>query len=88
MSRRAAKLDEHAVMYDCFLCRCNFQFGPHIYSGKPIRAWGGIMVCKTCLDANADGIVPTTYPHLEAHLKNLGVVSPTNEQGWISIPLR
>jgi hypothetical protein len=63
------------IMYDCFLCRGSFQFGPHLYRGQPITPWG-IMVCLTCFDGNHDGIVPATYPHLIAHLRDKGI-TPT-----------
>jgi len=74
------------VMYDCFLCKRPFQFGPHIYQGKPVKAWGGIMVCESCLEGNRDGIVPGTYPHLTEHLKARGTPIAFNTKGWIEWP--
>jgi|WetSurMetagenome_2_1015567.scaffolds.fasta_scaffold524009_1 hypothetical protein len=88
MRRHAEKFDEHAVICKCFLCRSDFQFGPHAYRGRPIPAWGGIMVCDGCESANWDGIVPTTYPHLKAHLQQIGVTPVMNENGWLPIPQR
>ena len=72
-------------MYDCFLCRRQFQFGPHRYAGKPIKPWD-VMVCETCLKGNWDGIVPTTYPHLVEHLKSRGMPVTLNANGWIDWP--
>jgi hypothetical protein len=77
--------DEYEHMVTCFLCRSEFQFGPHRYAGKPIKAWD-MMVCEGCLSANWDGIVPRTYPHLVAHLKARSIALTTNANGWIDWP--
>lgn len=69
----------------CFLCRQSFQFGGHIYDGKPVNAWK-IIVCDICLKGNHDGIVPGTYPHLKSHLETLGVKPVINAKGWIEWP--
>jgi hypothetical protein len=82
---KCSEHDEHKVMYNCFLCRSSFQFGPHRYDGKPVNAWG-IVVCLRCKSANWDGIVPTTYPHLIAHLNEKRIEPEINVKGWICWP--
>lgn len=78
-------MNEPKIMYECFLCRSQFQFGPHAYRGKPINAWD-MVVCDTCYKANWDGIVPLTYPHLIARLKSRGIGISLNRKGWIDWP--
>ena len=77
--------EEFRVMCECFLCKNKFQFGPHAYDGRWIRAWE-IMVCRICWDGNHDGIVPNTYPHLLEHLGEHRVEVRRNESGWIPWP--
>lgn len=84
---RDRTLDE-AFMQTCFLCRRRFQHGMHVYDGRPIHAWGGVMVCTTCCDANWDGVVPSSYPHLIQHLRSIGVEPNLNEEGFIVMPDR
>ena len=74
-------------MYECFLCKQSFQFGPHIYDGKRIPGWD-VMVCRGCYAANWDGIVPSTYPHLIPYLESRGASVALNEKGWIPWPVR
>ena len=50
--------EDQKFFYDCDLCTRPFQFGPHIYNGRPIPTWGGVMVCSQCERMNWDGIVP------------------------------
>ena len=77
---------EFKHMETCFLCGSQFQFGPHLYDGKYFREWD-IIVCSGCESANSDGIVPTTYPHLTAHLKARGTQVRVNSNGWIAWPI-
>lgn len=70
---------------ECFLCRRNFQFGPHVYDGKPVKSWN-IMVCNRCLRANWDGIVIEGHPRLAAHLEGLGIKIERNAKGWVNWP--
>jgi hypothetical protein len=76
---------EPKIMVDCFLCEREFQFGPHVYDGEPIPAWG-INVCRTCRDSNWDGLVPALHPRLIEHLKAQGIEIDLNEKGWINWP--
>jgi hypothetical protein len=72
-------------METCFLCRDEFQFGPHVYGGKWIRAWG-TSVCGGCVSGSHDGMVPRTVPHLLDHLKARAIEPQYNASGWISWP--
>jgi hypothetical protein len=76
---------EPKVFCECFLCKREFRFGPHIYDGKNIPNWG-IMICLGCLNGNWDGIVPDRYPHLIEHLKSQKISIQLNAKGWIDIP--
>lgn len=73
------------ILYDCFLCRRPFQFGPHVYKGKPIPEWE-IEICDTCLRSNWDGLVPGAHPRLIEHFKAKGITPKLNASGWIVIP--
>ncbi len=78
---------EPKFMYDCFLCQRPFQFGRHLYAGRPIRQWD-IIACDICLSSNWDGLVPSQHPRLIEHLNARGVPIQLNEQGWLPIPPR
>lgn len=82
---RKAQYTEPAFIERCFLCQTPFQYGPHIYSGRPVKAWD-VMACNRCLDANWDGIVPSRHPRLIAHLEERGVEIRLNAKGWIDWP--
>jgi len=69
----------------CFLCRRAFAFGGGRYDGRPIQFWK-MMVCDHCYDANHDGIVPATYPHLIEHFREIGIVPTLNIRGFIEWP--
>lgn len=75
---------EPKIMYDCFICERAFQFGPHVYDGKPVQAWGGVMICRRCRDSNWDGIVPR--PELTKKFQEKGIAVEYNAKGWIPIP--
>ena len=77
--------DGGPIYYDCFLCERPFQFGPHLYRGRLVRAWD-IMVCDSCVRGNWDGVVPSMRPHLVPYLESKGVEGLFNEKGWINIP--
>lgn len=81
-------LSDPKFFYDCDLCRTPFQFGPHIYAGRPIPKWGKVMICSRCESSNWDGIVPQSHPHFMALLEQRGVVVTLNESGWLDIPPR
>ncbi len=76
---------EPKYICECFLCKRRFQFGPQVYDGKRIPSWN-VMVCRNCYDANWDGIVPETHPHLIPYLQSRGGRVALNEHGWISWP--
>jgi hypothetical protein len=78
-------MPEFKHMCACFLCKREFQFGPHRYDGRRIPTWD-IMVCDTCYQGNHDGIVPNTYPHLPEYLRSLAITIQTNDKGWIPFP--
>jgi hypothetical protein len=77
--------DDGKTFYDCFLCKRPFQFGPHVYKGRHIAAWG-IQLCEVCLRSNWDGIVLEGHPQLEQHLKDKGIPIRLNGRGWLDIP--
>jgi hypothetical protein len=87
MAHRRPTNDKPKFMYDCLLCGTPFQFGPHRYDGKPVKAWD-MMVCNGRISANYDGVVPTNHPHLIAHLEARGVKITLNAEGWIDWPNR
>ena len=73
--------------YDCFLCNRPFQFGPHVYDGRPVRQWD-ILMCNRCLRGNWDGIVLEGHPKLQQHLAAKGLQVRLNASGWLDIPPR
>ena len=72
--------------YPCCVCEVPFQFGPHIYAGRKIPNWHGLMICHECDHANHDGVVPDTHPHLIPRIESLGITVILNENGWIVVP--
>jgi hypothetical protein len=82
---RGKSSDDFKLFYDCFLCQEPFQYGPHVYMGQPVKAWD-IIVCRSCIRGNQDGIVPSTYPHLDAHLEARGAFKRNEKIGWIDWP--
>jgi hypothetical protein len=80
------RMEGEKTLVKCFLCRREVQFGPHVYNGKTIPPWD-IFVCDTCYQANWDGIVPGTFPHLIAHLKSKSIEIRPNKRGWIDWPV-
>ena len=70
--------------YDCCVCKEPFQFGPHVYAGRLIPGWFGLMICRECDHANHDGIVPD--PHLVRRLESVGIKITLNENRWIVVP--
>jgi hypothetical protein len=72
--------------YDCCVCEEPFQFGPHVYAGRLIPGWHGLMICRKCDHANHDGIVPGTYPNLMPRREVLGVKISLNKNGCIVVP--
>ena len=79
--------DEPKFMYDCDLCSRPFQFGPHVYQGRPIKTWD-IMACGICTSQNWDGLVPERHHRLMAHLKERGIEVRLNDEGRLPIPAR
>jgi hypothetical protein len=61
-----------------------FKFGPHVYEGRPVQAWGKEMICNRCKDSNWDGIVPT--PALLSKFEEKGLKVDYNAKGFIIIP--
>lgn len=78
--------DDWKVMYDCFLCEQPFQYGPHVYLGRPVKPWGDMMVCRGCIRGNHDGIVAATHPHLVEYLTARKIAIKYNKAGWIEWP--
>ena len=81
-------MSKPAFHYDCDLCGQSFQFGPHIYRGRPIPSWSKVMICSMCEDSNWDGIVPQSHPRFMALLAEQGVTFQLNDDGWLTIPPR
>jgi hypothetical protein len=79
------KMDGDKIMYDCILCGLPFQFGPHVYKGRHIKAWDA-EICDGCIAANWDGIMVENHPNLVEHLKAKGVQIALNPMGWLNIP--
>ena len=71
--------------YECLLCGGTVLMGGGIWEGVPVNAWE-LVVCDTCKAANHDGIMPGTYPQLEAHLKAKGITPSRNERGFYNWP--
>ena len=44
------------------------------------------MVCNARREANHDGIVPETYPHLISELEAQGIKVAFNKAGFLPIP--
>ena len=77
--------NKHKTLIDCFLCRRPFQMGPHRYAEPWTRMWE-TSVCNTCYNSEWDGIVPGSYPNLDAHLAERGLGPAQNAKGWIPWP--
>jgi len=73
------------IMYECFLCKRPFQFGPRIYNGRRIPQWD-MMVCDRCYTGNWDGIVHEKHRDLIFHLKSRGMEMKLNAKGRIDWP--
>jgi hypothetical protein len=73
-----------AFLMNCFLCGSRFQFGPHIYDGRP--QWEDVMVCIPCIRGNWDGVVLASHPRLGEHLKAKGIPIKLNAKGWLDLP--
>jgi hypothetical protein len=78
-------MSEIPYTVECFLCKKSFQFGPHIYHGRKIPAWG-MIVCTGCYTENWDGIVPEVQTHLIPYLRLKGIEVKPNQQGRIDWP--
>ncbi|MCL1127986.1 hypothetical protein [Shewanella surugensis] len=77
-------MSNEKFMYNCFLCRDSFQFGPGLYDGKTIPLYGGITVCMGCYKWNWDGWNPEHEDKLISHLNEKGLPIPErNEKGWL-----
>jgi hypothetical protein len=72
--------------YQCLCCLGKFECGGSSWPISPVRAWADAMICNKCRSANWDGIVPTTYHALAAHLKAHGITPQENVRGWWPIP--
>jgi hypothetical protein len=76
-------VDEHKIMYPCFMCGRSFQMGPHRYDGKYIARYK-ISVCSGCWGSNWDGWGPHQEMLLVAHIRAEGIDMPDrNEKGWL-----
>ena len=74
---------DHRIMCPCFMCRRDFQMGPHRYDGHYIGRYK-LSVCDTCWNANWDGWAPDFETRLVAHLSEQHLPIPDrNEKGWL-----
>ena len=74
---------EPKVLYTCDACGSQYQFGPHIYDGKHIDAYG-INVCSGCYQGNWDGWAPHFEEAVTRHLRAKGLpIPPRNAKGWL-----
>jgi hypothetical protein len=78
-------MDGEKILYECILCHRPFQFGPHVYNGRHIAAWG-VQICDGCIKSNWDGIMPDRHPDLIEHLQAKGIPITLNPRGWLNIP--
>jgi hypothetical protein len=70
-------------MVKCEVCTSSFQFGPHLYDGKHIPAYG-ISVCSGCYAGNWDGWAPQFEEAVTVHLRAKGLPIPKrNAKGWL-----
>lgn len=77
-------MNDGRVMYPCFCCGRQVQFGPHRYDGRAAQLYGNVPVCMTCWSANWDGWSPTVEPKLLALLAERGLPVPArNENGLL-----
>ncbi len=72
--------------YTCLCCGTSYEVGAGSYPIRSVKAWADANICDNCRSANWDGIVPTTYFRLRAHLAKHGIVPAENEKGWWDIP--
>jgi hypothetical protein len=71
-------------LFDCALCRNQFQHGPHRYEGHKLQLYGGAFACDSCWTANHDGWAPHIEPKLLDLLKSAGLrAPPRNSRGWL-----
>jgi hypothetical protein len=73
------------IMEECFLCRRSFQFGPNLYEGRYIGAWG-ISVCLGCSRSPWDEVPPVYTQRVREHLQAKGIPYELNASGWIKWP--
>lgn len=78
--QEVAMIRNSAMMYRCFTCGGEFQFGPHIYNGKHIAAYN-LTVCLSCYDGNWDGWAPHCEAKILAHLKDNDLKAPARNEG-------
>jgi hypothetical protein len=57
-----------------------------MYRGRCIADWD-MTVCDVCLRANAEGVLPSNYPHLVPHLRKLGIPINASGAGAIAWPM-
>ena len=70
--------------YECCVCEDLFQFGPHVYDGRKVHGWNGLMICRECERINHDGVVPN--PQLISRIEATGAKVTFNAAGIIVIP--
>ncbi|ADU61211.1 hypothetical protein Daes_0184 [Pseudodesulfovibrio aespoeensis Aspo-2] len=59
----------------CFICGCEFTFGPHEYNGKLCKGYD-VMTCRQCYSGNWDGWAPHHEQTLLEHLEAEGIDEP------------
>jgi len=70
------------VTYDCQGCdRTDLQLADR-YEGRPVGAWGKVMICSLCREWGI-AVLPSK---LETHLKSLGVTLQHREDGSVHVP--
>jgi hypothetical protein len=75
-------MTDEKIMYPCFSCGREYQFGPHIYDLRVIPSYK-ISVCKSCFDANWDGWAPHLQDKLLQHLQAQGIQPPPRNQNGL-----
>lgn len=72
-------MNDGRVMYPCFCCERQVQFGPGSY-GKVAKLYGNLPVCTTCWSANWDGWSPSVESKLLAALAERELPTPARNE--------
>lgn len=72
-------MSSQPILMKCPTCGFEFQFGPHRYDGKYLRAYQ-LTVCMSCYRANHDGWAPHLEPSIAAVLTARGLELPARNE--------